>query len=85
MRHDYQGGLQNAKLGVSLDVGTFKSLRYERSPEAQRMSGERVTQRHVASAEDEAYHKGRGLLVPLSAVDDPAVLGQAHPAGADYL
>jgi hypothetical protein len=27
------------------------------------MSGARITQRHVASAEDLAYHEGKGLLV----------------------
>lgn len=51
------------------------SCRYERSPEANKMAGARVTQRHVASQEDVAYHEGRGLLVPLSEVDSPEVGG----------
>jgi hypothetical protein len=37
------------------------------------MSGARITQRHVASAEDLAYAEGKGLLVPLEEVDDPLV------------
>lgn len=37
--------------------------RYERSAAAQRLSGARITQRHVASEEDLAYAEGRGLLV----------------------
>ncbi len=36
---------------------------YERSAAAQKMSGARITQRHVASEEDVAYAEGRGLLV----------------------
>lgn len=51
--------------------------RYERSPEGNKMAGARLTQRHVASAEDEAYHKGKGILVPLSEVDNPDVRGVA--------
>lgn len=47
--------------------------RYERSPKGQRMSGARITQRHVASEEDVAYHEGRGMLVPLEEVDNPQV------------
>jgi hypothetical protein len=39
------------------------------------MSGARITQRHVASAEDVAYAEGKGLLVPLEEVDDPRVGG----------
>lgn len=37
--------------------------RYERSTSAQKMSGARITQRHVASEEDLAYAGGKGLLV----------------------
>lgn len=40
------------------------------------MSGARVTQRHVAGADDVAYAAGKGLLVPLEEVDDPRVGGQ---------
>lgn len=39
------------------------------------MAGARVTQRHVASQDDIAYHEGQGLLVPLSEVDNPTVGG----------
>ena len=39
------------------------------------MAGARVTQRHVASHDDIAYHEGQGLLVPLSEVDNPTVGG----------
>jgi hypothetical protein len=49
------------------------------------MSGARITQRHVASAEDVAYAEGKGLLVPLEEVDDPRVLGQVPAAGEEYL
>lgn len=49
------------------------------------MAGARVTQRHVASEEDVAYHEGRGLLVPLEEVDNPHVLGQMPTPGADFL
>lgn len=49
--------------------------RYERSPEGNKMAGARVTQRHVASQDDIAYHEGQGLLVPLSEVDNPTVGG----------
>lgn len=45
-------------------------ISYERSAAGQKMSGARLTQRHVASAEDLAYHEGKGLLVPLQASYD---------------
>lgn len=79
----------------SSPVLAFSSLRmlapcswcsYERSVEGQKMAGARLTQRHVASPEDLAYHEGKGLLVPLRDVDDPRVLGQvAATIGADCL
>ena len=76
---------RTAKLGLTAAVESYRSLRYERSPEGQKMSGARITQRHVASEEDVAYHEGAGLLVPLSEVDDPQVLGQTPAPGADFL
>ncbi|KAL4515886.1 hypothetical protein Ndes2526B_g00602 [Nannochloris sp. 'desiccata'] len=74
-----------ARLGVTATLESYKALRYERSAEGQKMSGARVTQRHVASEEDLAYHSGQGLLVPLEEVDNPEVLGQKAPSGADFL
>lgn len=74
-----------ARLGVTATLESYKNLRYERSAEGQKMSGARVTQRHVASDEDVAYHSGQGLLVPLEEVDNPEVLGQKAPSGADFL
>jgi hypothetical protein len=74
-----------ARLGVTATLESYKALRYERSAEGQKMSGARVTQRHVASEEDLAYHSGQGLLVPLDEVDNPEVLGQKAPSGADFL
>jgi hypothetical protein len=74
-----------ARLGVTATLESYKALRYERSAEGQKMSGARVTQRHVASEEDLAYHGGEGLLVPLEEVDNPEVLGQKAPTGAEYL
>jgi hypothetical protein len=49
------------------------------------MSGARVTQRHIASEQDVAYHKGRGLLVPLDEVDAVIAPSQQQPPGGDYL
>jgi len=74
-----------ARLGVTATLESYKNLKYERSAEGQKMSGARVTQRHVASEEDLAYHGGQGLLVPLEEVDNPEVLGQKAPSGADFL
>lgn len=45
------------------------------------MAGARLTQRHVASKEDAAYHEGKGLLVPLSEVDNPLVCMFRIPLG----
>ena len=73
------------RLGVTATLESYKHLRYERSAEGLKMSGARVTQRHVASEEDLAYHEGQGLLVPLDEVNNPEVLGQKAPAGADFL
>ncbi|GAB4816115.1 hypothetical protein N2152v2_003161 [Parachlorella kessleri] len=73
------------KWGVTLAIENWNALRYERSPAGQRYSGARITQRHVASEEDVAYHEGRGMLVPLDEVDNPKVLGQEEAQGAAYL
>lgn len=73
------------RLGMTATVESFDKLRYERSAEGQKMSGARITQRHVASEEDVAYHEGRGLLIPLSEVDNPVVLGQQAPIGSQFL
>jgi hypothetical protein len=59
--------------------------RYERSAAGLKMAGARVTQRHVADADDVAYHRGQGLLVPLEDVDSQEVLGQQPRAGDDCL
>jgi hypothetical protein len=74
-----------ARLGVTATLENYKALRYERSKEGIKMAGARVTQRHVASEEDIAYHSGQGLLVPLEEVDNVEILGQTAPSGADYL
>jgi hypothetical protein len=79
------GGSAPPRFGLTASAETFSTLRYERSPAAHQRSGGAVTQRHVASAADVAAAAGRGLLVPLGEVDNPAVLGQRGPAGADFL
>jgi hypothetical protein len=79
------GGSAPPRFGLTASAETFSALRYERSPAAHRRSGGAVMQRHVASAADAAAAAGRGLLVPLGEVDNPAVLGQRAPAGADFL
>ncbi|KAI3430560.1 hypothetical protein D9Q98_005153 [Chlorella vulgaris] len=81
--YDFASG--RTRFGVTAAVETFKHIRYERSAAAQKMSGARITQRHVASAEDLAYAEGKGLLVPLEEVDDPLVLGQVPLTGDEYL
>ncbi|PSC76152.1 solanesyl diphosphate synthase [Micractinium conductrix] len=73
------------RIGLTAAVETFKSIRYERSAAAQKMSGARITQRHVASDEDVAYAAGKGLLVPLDEVDNPQVLGQTTASGDEFL
>ena len=78
-------GPSSVRLGMTATLESYRSLRYERSAEGQRLSGARVTQRHVASEEDMAYHKGQGLLVPLQEVDNPEILGQQVPTGANYM
>lgn len=74
-----------SRFGLTAAVETFKNIRYERSAAAQKMSGARITQRHVASEEDMAYASGKGLLVPLDEVDSPQVLGQVPASGDEYL
>jgi hypothetical protein len=59
--------------------------RYERSADGMKVSGSRVTQRHVASPDDVALSRGEGLLVPLEEVNNPQVLGQTSVAGEQYL
>lgn len=76
---------QPPRFGMAVNVENYRNLRYERSYEGQKMSGARVTQRHVAGKEDLAYHEGRGLLVPLESVDNPKVLGQEQAYGAQFL
>jgi hypothetical protein len=78
------GGLaKGIKWGVTLKLESWESLRYERSPEGMRMTGSKVTQRHVAGPED---LETQGLLVSLDKVDDPVVLGQEQTiTGADYM
>ena len=44
-----------------------------------------MTQRHIASEDDLAMHSGQGLLVSLDDVNNPEVLGQKGPSGADFL
>lgn len=73
------------RLGMAVSVENYRHLRYERSYEGQKVSGARVTQRHVASEEDMAYHEGRGLLVPLESVGDPKVLGQQQSFGEQFI
>ena len=73
------------RVGVTMTLESYRALRYERSPAGQKMMGGRVTQRHVASVEDIALHEGQGLLIPLSEVDNPEVLGQPSVLGGDYL
>ncbi|RMZ56210.1 hypothetical protein APUTEX25_002400 [Auxenochlorella protothecoides] len=81
------------RFGATAAIESYRHLRqvigwwqvYERSHEGNKMAGARLTQRHVASKEDAAYHEGKGLLVPLSEVDNPLILGQVAPAEADLL
>lgn len=74
-----------SRFGVTAMVETWRHARYERSSSAQKMSGARITQRHVASEDDLAYASGKGLLVPLEEVDSPEVLGQRPATGDDFL
>jgi len=78
------GGLaKGIKWGITMKLESWESLRYERSPEGMRMTGSKVTQRHVAGPED---LETQGLLVSLDKVNDPLVLGQEQTTtGADYM
>ena len=84
VRHSLQRG-SSVRYGLTLNVETWRNLRYERAPEGLKMTGARVTQRHVASDDDIALSSGKGLLISLDEVNNPGVLGQQRPQGADFL